>query len=62
MFGHVSIPYQRHEKNSCFQQYHLSEIQANTKLNLQIFLFTDLTFFYVGQIDEGSPEDMEKKL
>ena len=38
MFGHVSIPYQRHEKISGFQQYHLSEIRANTKLNLLIFL------------------------
>ena len=59
MFGHVSVPYQSHEKIICFQQYHLSEIGAQFT---HLFV-TNLTFiFYVSSIDEESTEDMLKTL
>ena len=48
MFGHVSIPYQSHEKILCFQQYHLSEIWANTKLNILICLLPIWHLFLCG--------------
>ena len=58
MFGHVSIPYQSHEKVLCCQQYPLSEIWANTKLNLLIYLLPIWHLFFVGSIDDESTEDM----
>ena len=48
MFGHISIPYQSHEKILCFQQYYLSEIWANTKLNLLICLLPICHLFLCG--------------
>ena len=61
MFGHVSIPYQSHEKfygfnNIIYQKYEPTQSSIYSFVCYQFAIY-----FYVGSIGEESTEDMEKK-